>query len=118
MKKIIIVDDDDAIRDSAHLILEQQGCLVTIYPDAAAILRGQFNVPDIFLIDKQLPGVDGVSLCEHLKKQERTQDVPVIIMSASPHVEQLAIDAGAAAFIEKPYSIKTLREAVSKYMKT
>lgn len=84
MKKIIIVDDDSSIKDAVSLVFKQMDCQVTGYPDGNLILSGRFEMPDVFIIDKQLPGVDGLEICKHLKSQAATKDIRVIMMSASP----------------------------------
>ena len=114
MKKIIIIDDDPAILDSTSLIFGEGDYSMQLYPNGDAILSGEYEMPDVFIIDKQLSGVDGLTLCQYIKTQEASKHVPVIIMSASPLAEKLSIMAGADAFIEKPYSLKTLREAVRR----
>lgn len=67
MKKIIVIDDDPAIQDSVSLVFDPLHYQVNIYPDADSILAGNFELPHIFIIDKQLQGVDGLDLCRHLK---------------------------------------------------
>ncbi len=115
MKKIIIIDDDPAIQDSASLIFNEAEYEVTICPNGNNILAGNFEVPDVFIIDKQLPGVDGLDICKHLKSQDVTRNVPVIMMSASPAISEFSKAAGAEAFIEKPYSVKQMRGLVEKH---
>lgn len=116
MKKIIIIDDDPAIQDSASLIFGLPNYEVTVYPNGNKILTGEFTMPDIFIIDKQLPGVDGLDVCKYLKSQNATKDVPVIMMSASPAIREFSKAAGAEGFIEKPYSLKQMRELVIRYI--
>lgn len=115
MKKIIIIEDDPAIQDATSLIFKKTEYDVIIYRDGSLILSGQFEVPDIFIIDKQLPGADGLEICRYLKNQQSTKNIPVIIMSASPSIDKSYRSAGADDFIEKPYSIKQLRGLVEKY---
>jgi len=115
MKKIIIVDDDPAIQDSASLIFSDTDYKVTVCSNGNNILAGNFELPDIFIIDKQLPGVDGLEICKHLKTQEATRNIPVIIMSASPAISEFSKVAGAEDFIEKPYSVKQMRGLVAKH---
>jgi CheY-like chemotaxis protein len=115
MKKIIIIDDDPAIQDSVNLIFTSCEYEVTVCPNGNSILAGEFEMPDMFIIDKQLPGVDGLEICKHLKSQEATKHIPVIMMSASPAISEFAKLAGAEDFIEKPYSIKEMRGLAAKY---
>jgi DNA-binding response OmpR family regulator len=115
MKKIIIIDDDPGIQDSVRLIFNPAEYQVTVWPNGNRILSGEFELPDIFLIDKQLPGVDGLEICKHLKEQEATKNIPVIMMSASPSIGEYSKMAGASAFIEKPYTLKQIRGLVAKH---
>lgn len=116
MKKIIIVDDDEAILDSISMVLKRVGHELTLLTNGNSLMNGEIIVPDLFLIDKQLPGVDGLEICKHLKSQELTKGVPVVIISASPNIHTLAKEAGADDVIEKPYNKKTLMEIVEKYI--
>lgn len=115
MKKMIIIDDDPAILDSIGLVFSEESYHVVVYPNAEYILSGNFDVPDIFIIDKQLSGVDGLDICKYLRRHPDTKDTPILIMSASPSVSHMAVLAGASAFIEKPYTMKELRSMVEKY---
>lgn len=115
MKKIIIIDDDPAIQDSAGLIFKAADYQVAIHPNGNFLFTGGFEVPDVFIIDKRLPGIDGLEICKHLKEQAATKNVPVIMMSASPALNELSKQAGAEAFIEKPYTIQLLRELVIRH---
>ena len=112
MKKIIIIDDDPGIQDSVRLIFNPDEYEITICPNGNKILTGEFELPDIFIIDKQLPGVDGLAICKHLKEQEVTRNIPVIMMSASPSISEFSKTAGAEGFIEKPYTLKQIRGLV------
>ena len=67
------------------------------------------------MIDKQLSGVDGLDICRFLKSQPETKDIPVIIISASPNIKGLSLQAGAHDTLEKPFHLRTLREMVNKY---
>lgn len=111
---IIITDDDPCIQDVFRLIFERAGYEVTIYPNGDNLLNNQFLTPDIFILDKQLSGMDGLDLCRHLKAQENTKDIPVIMVSASPNIHELAIAAGASAALGKPFKMRELLDIVSK----
>lgn len=113
-KNIIIVDDDPAIQDAVRIMLERKGYVITIFGSGEPLLVGDFEHPDLFIVDKQLPGVDGLDVCRFLKSQDATKDIPVLILSASPHVGRLAIAASANEFLEKPFKMQALREAVER----
>jgi CheY-like chemotaxis protein len=115
-KKIALVEDDPAIMDVLSLLFKTQQMEVTCYINGSALLEKRFEIPDIFLIDKQLSGVDGLEICRHLKSGATTKHIPVIVISASPHVRQQAMIAGANEFIEKPFSNKLLLGIVFRHL--
>jgi CheY-like chemotaxis protein len=116
-KSITIIDDDIAVQDLLRIVFEKAGFVTYIFSDAKAVLANAFVVPDIFLLDKQLSGVDGLEICRHLKQLPATKDIPVIMLSATPHIENMAIAAGAEAFVEKPFSNKALVALVNSHLK-
>ncbi|MCC6287407.1 MAG: response regulator [Chitinophagaceae bacterium] len=116
MKKIIIVDDDPAIQNAFSLIFDPLLYMVTVYSTAAPILNGEYDLPDIYILDKQLSGVNGLDLCIYLKSGAATKHIPVVMISASPDITRLAEYAGAAAALEKPFRMKRLREIVLEYL--
>jgi CheY-like chemotaxis protein len=115
--RICIVEDDESIQDVLRIILKRAGYETTVYASGIPIMEHAYLIPDVFLIDKQLPGVDGLTLCKHLKDDDETKAIPVIMMSAYPNVGDLSILAGADDFIEKPFRINGLLGTINKYVK-
>jgi len=115
MKSLIIVEDDPIILESLNMVFSHTYHII-LYKTADLLIESAFTYPDLFLIDHQLSGTTGLSLCQILKTNNETRSIPVILMSASPDVQQLAKLAGADDFLEKPYSVKVLREMVRKYI--
>jgi|SRR5687767_9166128 DNA-binding response OmpR family regulator len=111
-KKILVVEDDESIRDILKIMLTKAGFEVEDIKDGSNLLNGRASTADLYLIDRQLSGVDGLDLCRHLKGEPLTAKTPVIILSATPGIERLVDDAGASAFIEKPFSKKNLLETI------
>ena len=114
MKKILVTDDDPGLQDIYKIILEKAGYKVMILPDGRDILENHYELPDLFLLDKQLSGMDGLDICKFLKSQQTTKDLPVIIISATVDIQKLVKEAGADAFIEKPFDKKHLLEVVAE----
>jgi CheY-like chemotaxis protein len=114
MKHIILADDDPAMRDVFQIIFQRSGYTVTMYANGEALMTNELELPDIFILDKQLSGVVGFDVCRHLKSRELTKNIPVLITSASPYIAEAAINAGADAFIEKPFKMKELIKLVEK----
>lgn len=112
-----MIDDDASILDIFKLVFERAGYEITIFNTAEQIFNNAFTEPDIFIIDRQLSGTDGVDLCRHLKNRLQEKHTPVIIFSASPYVDKYAKEAGADDFLEKPFKTKTLLEMVERHLK-
>jgi CheY-like chemotaxis protein len=114
-KKILIADDDPGIQDIFSIIFENAGFAVEMKENGQDLLKNKFALPDVFLIDKQLSGYNGLDICRHLKNQAATKNIPVIMISASPNIGALSKEAGADAFIEKPFEVKDLLRLVNFY---
>ena len=116
MKRILCADDDPGLQDVFPLIFSRAGYEVTMVDNGEQLLENEFVLPDLFLLDKQLSGVDGMKICRFLKGQDSTRDIPVIIVSASPNLDEQAKAAGADGFIEKPFKMKFMLELLKKYI--
>lgn len=115
-KNIVVTDDDPGIRDIFKIIFETAGYDVQLITNGDDLLHNKFDIPDLFLLDKQLSGVDGIDICRYLKEQKTTSHLPVIMISANPHIDKLSEEAGADAYIEKPFEVKYLLEMVERYI--
>jgi DNA-binding response OmpR family regulator len=111
-KKILVADDDSGIRDIYKIIFEKAGYIIEIKGDAEEVLKNNFTIPDVFLIDKLLSGYDGLDICRYLKSNPLTSHIPVIMVSASPDISVTAIKAGADDFVEKPFDLKYLLKVI------
>ena len=113
-KKILVADDDPGIRDIFKIIFERAGYIIEIKDDAEDVLKNNFTIPDVFLIDKLLSGYDGLDVCRHLKDNPLTCKIPVIMVSASPDIGATAMKAGADDFVEKPFDLKYLLKVIER----
>lgn len=111
MKKILVVDDESDLRDMLRFSLETEGfeCLEAGDIQQAYWLITDQN-PDLVLLDWMLPGGSGIELLTRLKKEEATQSLPVIMVTAKAHEEDVVrgLDMGANDYITKPFSLKEL----------
>ncbi len=115
-KKILVIDDTPDFLELMQLILESAGYIVEITDttdDVAHILEDDF--PHIIILDLLLSGHDSLALVRQLKSQERTRQIPLLLLSAYPIAEQAALAAGADAFIAKPFEIEELLAKVASY---
>ena len=112
--KILVADDDPGIRDIFNIILAKAGYDIEIKDDANEIFKNKFRIPDLFLVDRLLSGVDGLEVCRYLKTNELTKNIPVVMVSASPEIGVLATKAGADDFIEKPFELSYLLKVIER----
>lgn len=115
-KRICIIEDDESIQEILQIILHNAGYETDSFSDGESILQNEYTLPDLFLLDKQLHGFDGLNVCEFLKINKTTRDIPVIMMSAYPNVKELALNAGANGFIEKPFAISVLLKTIKGHL--
>jgi CheY-like chemotaxis protein len=115
-KRISITDDDPGVQDIFKMIFETAGYEVTVYHNGKELLESGGAYPDVYLLDKQLSGMDGLDICRLLKNDKRTRDIPVIMVSATPGLAALSKEAGADDFIEKPFRKNDLLDMVAKHI--
>ncbi|HJS53418.1 MAG TPA: response regulator [Chitinophagaceae bacterium] len=113
-RKILVLDDDPGIRDIFKIILEKAGYDFEIIDDASEVLNNRFRIPDLFLVDKLLSGIDGLDICRFLKSNPKTDKIPVVMVSASPDIGVVAVKAGADDFIEKPFELTYLLRVIER----
>src|SRR5690242_11878464 len=113
--RILVADDDPGIQDIFAIILTKEGYNVEVLPEGTKIMDDQYNLPDLFILDKQMPGMDGLDICRYLKKQQKTKTIPVIMVSASPDISTLSAEAGADDYMEKPFEMSSLLEKVKHF---
>ncbi|MBM7038314.1 transcriptional regulator PhoB [Vibrio sp. qd031] len=109
--RVLIVEDEAPIRDMLTLVLEQQGYQVTAAEDYDAALRLICEpYPDLILLDWMLPGGSGINLIKHLKRQEMTRSIPVVMLTARGEEEDKVkgLEVGADDYITKPFSPKEM----------
>ena len=105
---LVLVEDDDGIRLSLQLALEDEGHRVTAVPTAeAGLARLAEELADAVLVDLTLPGMDGYDLIRVLR---RTSDVPIVVVSARDDTHDIvaALEAGADDYVVKPVAVKEL----------
>ena len=109
--KVLVVEDEEVIREMLELALCQSGFAVELAADVgeAEILLDK-SVPDIILLDWMLPGVSGIDWARRLKKDELYAEIPIILLTARGAEEDKVkgLDSGADDYVTKPFSPKEL----------
>ena len=116
-KRVSVTEDDPSLLNAFKIILEREGYEVEVLNNGQELINYRDILPDLFILDKQLSGVDGLALCKHLKSQEHTRNIPVMMISASPNIKYLSIEAGADDFLEKPFELQSLLHKVRALLK-
>ncbi len=118
--KILIVDDEAAIRQMVCLALSQAGyaCLEAADTNEAQA-RILEQVPDLILLDWMLPGTSGVEYARRLRREKLTQKIPVIMLTARVEEEDKVrgLDSGADDYITKPFSTRELQARIKALLR-
>ena len=116
-KKILVVDDEPDILEFLQELLEGEGYTVAITDKAEYVEKLRAGgLPDLILIDVLLSGEDGRTIVKHLKSQEATRHVPVIMFSAHPSAEETVRVAGADDFVAKPFELDEVLAKIAKHV--
>ena len=112
-KRVLILDDDLDILQICTIVLRKKGFDVhTLNNSNQVVSQVKTYQPDVILMDNWIPGPGGVEATRLLKTAPETQDIPVIFFSANSNVTQLAREARADYFLQKPFDITELEATV------
>jgi two-component system phosphate regulon response regulator PhoB len=109
--KILVVEDDDAIRGMLVVVLEQAGYWPVVAADTEKAQKLLDNdLPDLVLLDWMLPGISGVEWARRLKKDPVYRELPIILLTARGEEEDKVrgLEVGADDYMTKPFSPKEL----------
>ncbi len=110
---ILIADDDHDLLQLVRILFENAGYTVSISHNAEGIIELiREQAPQVILLDLQLIGKDGSDICRELKSTPDTAGIPVILISASPHIEATARLCGADGYLSKPFEPADLLQRV------
>jgi twitching motility two-component system response regulator PilG len=118
-KKILLVEDQESLLKLESILLTSRGFEVRGVSDGQAALAAiEEDIPDLMLLDIMLPDLDGFEICRMIKEKERTRQIPIIMVTArkSRKDVQLSKEAGADAYITKPFKSAMLIETIQKIL--
>jgi two-component system, OmpR family, response regulator MprA len=109
--KLLVVDDERAVRESLRRALELEGYEIELAADgseALSALQDEEPQPDAVILDVLMPGVDGLEVCRRLRASGNR--VPVLMLTARDEVENrvAGLDAGADDYVTKPFALEEL----------
>ncbi len=103
-KTILLIDDDHDIVEATSMRLRTAGFnTITASEAEQGLETATHNRPDAIVLDVRMPGMGGLKALAELKKRTDTQQIPVVMLSASVIDQNRCLDAGAGFFIRKPY---------------
>ncbi len=116
--KVLIIDDEDTIAKMIADVLESKVSDVIISSSGAeGLYRAREFEPDVIVLDLNMPGMDGFEVMNKLRKNQKTADIPVLIITVDDTAKnkKKGIELGAEKFLSKPFSINALEKAVCSY---
>jgi diguanylate cyclase (GGDEF)-like protein len=119
--RILIIDDDQHVFDNVRDLLADLAHHVDWAKLPEEGLRNAIqSKPDVILLDINMPGMDGLKVCRHLKETEATRDIPVLFLTVERNLSSLAraLDCGGSDYIIKPCSEIDLRARVRAALRT
>jgi two-component system, LuxR family, response regulator FixJ len=113
---VYVVDDDDAVRDSLDAYLTLKGMNVTAFGSAQELLNHDDVSPNIWILDVNMPSIDGFMLLELLRERGHEEPVVLITGLGDPDTRTRAERAGVAAFFDKPIDPPVLFSALTELL--
>lgn len=112
------MDDNPDILIALRTLLKFSGYEVET-ADRGEQVQGKIAAfaPDVILLDIMLSGTSGCDLCKSLKQSDFHKDIPVIMISAHPYAEELALKCGANDFLPKPFDMHLMLAKIKSYIK-
>jgi two-component system alkaline phosphatase synthesis response regulator PhoP len=117
---ILVVDDEEDIVELVKLNLAREGYKVlTCGTGEQAMEIASSKLPDLMILDLMLPGIDGLEVCRRLKSHPKTEQIPIIILSAKGEEADIVtgLELGADDYITKPFNGKVLVARVRRILR-
>ena len=114
-RRVLIVDDEFGLAEVVAEMLSERGFATSLAINgqiALELIREE--VPDLLLLDCMMPILDGAGVVRALRSDRRTASLPIILMTALPHVVPADVQAATCALLRKPFSPADLFAAVAR----
>ncbi|MBU0572863.1 MAG: response regulator [Candidatus Margulisiibacteriota bacterium] len=118
-KKILLADDEPEVLDMLKIRLQPLGFdLLCAANGQEALDIAKKELPDIAVLDIMMPKMDGYDVCRNMKADKKTSHIPVIFLTVlgDPEEKEAGLEAGAEAFIQKPYEPSVFIEEIKKLL--
>jgi len=119
-QKILIVDDEMATLLPLKRSLESEGyAVIEACNGYEAIKKSKLEMPELIILDLMMPGMDGIEVCNQLKKDSLTERIPVIMLTARDEVRDKVkgLEMGADDYVTKPFHLNELEARIRNILK-
>jgi CheY-like chemotaxis protein len=114
MKRILVVEDEEPVRELERFILESNGYEVTEAKDGLeGLTKAEFRKPDLILLDLMMPDVSGGRMYDEMKDHPATKGIPIVVVSGKPDAhEMFDEEIGRENVIMKPFEADALLDRI------
>jgi len=118
LKTIFVVDDSDTNLSMAEAVLEDHYSVMTMPSASKMFALLEKMIPDLILLDIEMPGMDGFGAIKNLKSNSKWSEIPIIFLTGrnDPEVEAQGLEIGAVDFITKPFSAAVLLNRIQTHL--
>lgn len=119
-KTVLLVDDENTLLKLLNIKLSEVGYNVRVAENGHSALEAIDALqPDVIILDRALPDIDGLEICREVKKNPNTKSIPIIILSQKKSEEEIleGLKCGADDYVTKPFSINELEDRISKVLR-
>ena len=110
-ESILIVDDEEDVLELVRYNLDKNGYQIeTATTGEDALAKARAKLPNLVILDLMLPGIDGLEVCKNIKRDPKTQNIPIIMLTAKGEEADIitGLELGADDYVTKPFSPKVL----------
>jgi len=119
VKRVLVVEDNPLNMKLVRTLLQLEGYeVLEASTGEEAVSAAVEGLPDLILMDVQLPGIDGLQACMCLKGDPRTSTIPVVALTsyAMPGDDKKALEAGCAGYITKPIDTESFPHQIARFL--
>jgi CheY-like chemotaxis protein len=118
MARVLVIDDEpDAVRLVLKVLSARGHVVQTVRDGATALARVKQELPDVILLDNDLPKIDGAEVCRRIKTDAATERIPIVMMTSS-YIDfyDVGADGGPDAFVVRPFAREVLANVVDRIL--
>lgn len=118
-RRILVIDDEEALREGLKVYLELEGYDVCACHDAESAMAMDLSNFDLILLDIMMDGMNGIDFAKIIRSRQETADVPIIFLTAKDSEDDIitGLDIGADDYIAKPYSLRNVKARIEAVLR-